>query len=66
MVATLSPEDGHMDESISTCRFAQRVALIKNSAEINEESDPKLLIQQLKQQLKVRRNSAPMVFGIVE
>ncbi len=30
-------------ESISTCRFAQRVALIKNDALLNEEIDPKLV-----------------------
>lgn len=30
MVATVSGEAEHMEESISTCRFAQRVALIKN------------------------------------
>lgn len=30
-------------ESISTCRFAQRVALIKNEAVLNEETDPKLV-----------------------
>ena len=30
-------------ESISTCRFAQRVAMIKNDAIMNEELDPKLV-----------------------
>ena len=30
-------------ESISTCRFAQRVAMIKNDALLNEEVDPKLV-----------------------
>jgi hypothetical protein len=30
MVATVSGEAEHMEESISTCRFAQRVALIRN------------------------------------
>lgn len=30
-------------ESISTCRFAQRVALIKNEAVLNEEIDPRLV-----------------------
>ena len=32
-----------LQESISTCRFAQRVALIKNEATLNEEFDPKLV-----------------------
>ena len=30
-------------ETISTCRFAQRVALVKNEAILNEELDPKLV-----------------------
>lgn len=30
-------------ESISTCRFAQRVAMIKNEAVLNEELDPSLV-----------------------
>lgn len=33
----------YVQESISTCRFAQRVALIKNDAILNEEVDPKLV-----------------------
>lgn len=34
-----------LQESISTCRFAQRVALIKNEAILNEELDPALVRQ---------------------
>lgn len=30
-------------ETISTCRFSQRVALVKNEALLNEELDPKLV-----------------------
>lgn len=30
MVATISGEAAQMEESISTCRFAQRVALVTN------------------------------------
>ena len=43
MIATCSIEKANIDESISTCRFAQRVALIKNDATLNEEVDPKLV-----------------------
>lgn len=32
-----------LQESISTCRFAQRVAMIKNEALLNEELDPSLV-----------------------
>lgn len=44
MIATISPDDGDMEESVSTCRFAQRVACIKNTAKKNEELDPQLII----------------------
>ncbi len=45
-----------MKESISTCRFAQRVALIKNEALVNEELDPKLIINRLKREVEELKN----------
>ncbi|TPX57666.1 hypothetical protein PhCBS80983_g03680 [Powellomyces hirtus] len=50
MIATVAVEDPLIDESISTCRFAQRVALISNNAQLNEELDPRLLIARLKRE----------------
>jgi hypothetical protein len=50
MVATMHPGLAHTDESISTCRFAQRVAKVTNVAEINEEIDQAALIERLKQE----------------
>ena len=48
MIATLNTARANIDETISTCRFAQRVALIQNSATLNEEADPRLMISKLK------------------
>ena len=48
MIATINPEGEHTDESISTCRFAQRVARITNCAVVNEALDPVILSKQLK------------------
>ena len=48
MIATINPEASHTDESLSTCRFAQRVALIKNKATVNEDVDPSVVINKLK------------------
>ena len=48
MIATLSFEIEQMDESTSTCRFAQRVSCIKNIATRNEILDDKALIKKLK------------------
>ena len=52
MVATMHPGLAHTDESISTCRFAQRVAKVTNVAEINEEVDQAALIERLKQECR--------------
>ena len=46
-MATCSGEREQTGESISTCRFAQRVALVKNDASINEETDPFVTIRRL-------------------
>lgn len=51
MIATAAVEDHLIDESISTCRFAQRVALISNNAKLNEEMDPHLVIARLKREI---------------
>ncbi|KAF7254330.1 Kinesin-like protein KIF6 [Varanus komodoensis] len=63
MIATLSLEKRNIDESISTCRFAQRVGLIKNEAILNEEIDPRLMIVQLKKEIQELKNELAMVTG---
>ena len=59
-------------ESISTCRFAQRVAMIKNDVLLNEELDPKLMIaklqktvQELKFELAMLKNE-PVSDGLTD
>jgi kinesin family protein 6/9 len=51
MIATCSSEEGDLDESVSTFRFAQRVAGIRNEAKKNEQADPSIIIQRLKQEV---------------
>ncbi|GLV35272.1 Kinesin-like protein at 64D [Carabus blaptoides fortunei] len=48
MLATFSIEPRNFEETISTCKFAQRVALVNTEAIINEEEDPNLEISKLK------------------
>ncbi|CCW69074.1 unnamed protein product [Phytomonas sp. Hart1] len=48
MLATAHLSKAALAETISTCSFAQRVALIKQDARINEETDPILLLKKLK------------------
>lgn len=50
MVATIHPKISNLHESISTCQFAQRVAMIKNSNVKNEIVDPDVIIAQLKRE----------------
>lgn len=63
MIATLAVEDPFLDESISTCRFAQRVALIENSAVLNEEIDPQMLIDKLKREVARLRSELAISRG---
>ncbi|XP_006107047.1 kinesin-like protein KIF6 [Myotis lucifugus] len=63
MIATLSLEKRNIDESISTCRFAQRVALIKNEAVLNEEIDPRLMIARLQKEVQELRDELALVTG---
>eukprot|EP00833_Pecoramyces_ruminatium_P013722 jgi/Orpsp1_1/1187754/evm.model.d7180000059928.1 len=51
MIATIAVEPELIEESISTCRFAQRVSLISNKARLNEEIDPQLVIERLKREI---------------
>ena len=53
----------HLQETISTCRFAQRVALIKNDAILNEELDPKLMIEKLRREVQQLKDELSMATG---
>ncbi|XP_056151323.1 kinesin-like protein KIF6 [Lampris incognitus] len=63
MIATISVDKRNLEESISTCRFAQRVALIKNEAVMNEELDPALLIAGLRREIQSLKEELSMVTG---
>lgn len=63
MIATMSGDQIDVMESMSTCRFAQRVALIKNSAKINEIEDPSVVIQKQKKEIVDLKNELALVKG---
>eukprot|EP00741_Cyanophora_paradoxa_P008533 tig00001339_g8258.t1 len=63
MVATLSAQTSHLDETISTCRFAHRVMKISNRVELNEEVDPYQLIRRLKQEIRELREELAILKG---
>eukprot|EP00049_Salpingoeca_infusionum_P010015 m.169896 g.169896 ORF g.169896 m.169896 type:complete len:760 (-) comp14513_c1_seq3:2610-4889(-) len=51
MVATISSVQSNKSESVSTCRFAQRVALVDNDARRNEVLDDKTIIKRLRRRV---------------
>eukprot|EP01083_Nonionella_stella_P161949 531082_1 len=63
MVATVSINEHNMQETISTCRFAQRVAMIANHTRINEEVDPQAVITRLKEKIKQLQLENSMLKG---
>jgi kinesin family member 6/9 len=63
MIATINPEAAHTEESLSTCKFAQRVSLIKNKALLNEEADPSVTIKRLKNELLALREEIAFLKG---
>ncbi|KAG1675136.1 hypothetical protein FOA52_003359 [Chlamydomonas sp. UWO 241] len=63
MVATINSEQLQLDESISTCRFAVRIAMVSNKVVLNEEVDPTLVIRRLKQEVRDLREEIRMLKG---
>jgi kinesin family protein 6/9 len=63
MIATISPESQHTDESISTCNFAQRVKCVKNKASVNEEIEPELVIERLKAEVRRLKEEVEFLSG---
>lgn len=51
MIATISMAEDNLSETISTCRFSQRVASILNAAKKNEEIDDKSMIKRLRKRV---------------
>ena len=61
MIATVAPEATHIEESISTCRFAQRVAQISNKITRNEELDLPAMIHRLKAENQLLRQELQLM-----
>ena len=63
MIATMNPDRAHTDESLSTCRFAQRVACVSNAVKVNEEVDPQMVIRRLKKEVADLREELALARG---
>lgn len=53
MITTISLEDRFIDETISSCRFSQRVASIETRATVNEVMDSDTLIRSLRNKVSL-------------
>ena len=49
MIANIWPEIMHLEESISTLRFASRMMRVANESSINIQLDPKILLKKYEQ-----------------
>ena len=63
MIANLSADFEDVLESLSTCRFAQRVPLVKNTAVVNEIVDPAILVQKQKSEIEELKAELAMLKG---
>ena len=63
MIATCSALTEDLPESISTCRFAQSVSLVKNILTKNEVEDPEILIKKQRDQIEDLRNEIKLLKG---
>ena len=63
MVATVTPEFEHVFEGVSTCRFAMRIASVRNAPRVNEETDPKLVIAKLREENRALRQELKLARG---
>jgi kinesin family protein 6/9 len=60
MLANLWPEAAHLDECVSTLRFASRVRCLETSAVVNESADPLLALRKAERQVKELRQELAM------
>ncbi len=65
MVATVQPVATQIEESIATCRFAQRVAMISNKVQVNEEVDAAAVIRRLKGEVRELKEEARLRYTLV-
>jgi kinesin family protein 6/9 len=52
MCANIWPEAGHIEETISTLRFASRMRQVENVPVVNEQMDQRLLIKKMEREIR--------------
>ena len=52
MVANVWPEPSHIEETISTLKFATRMMRVSNEAIVNVQLDPQLMIKRYEKEIR--------------
>lgn len=52
MIANIWPEEGYLEETISTLKFASRMMKVQNEAVVNELQDPQLLLKKYQREVR--------------
>ncbi len=60
MVANVWPEPEHLEETVSTLRFAARVKTLLTDAVVNESADPTLLLKRAERQIRELKQELTM------
>ena len=64
MVSTIFLNEENLSESVQTCQFAQRVALIQNKVIKNLVVDPNVLIARLKNENEALKSELEQINGV--
>ena len=60
MIANIYPEPEHLEETISTLKFAARMMKVSNEAVVNIHQDPELLLKRLGREIKELKQELAM------
>lgn len=60
MIANIWPESYHLEETISTLKFATRMMKVSNEATIEIKLDPEVLIKKYEKEIKDLRQELAM------
>lgn len=52
MIANIWPEEGYLEETISTLKFATRMMKVQNDPIVNELQDPILLLKKYQREVR--------------
>lgn len=60
MIANVWPEQSHLEETISTLKFASRMMKVSNEATINVRLDPQILLKKYEKEIKELKQELAM------